>query len=147
MRSCWSRTACIDIRDDDDEAVAEIVDQFVIQNKYTGVVGGDHDDSVEAALGSLNIAAYMYLHHQICDWIGLLQCIQQLHARKTITCPHTNFVTSGLPTQNRIQQSSGVRPPQKSRPRWATYNALSSNAFSSCMCDPEKKTLARTQIL
>jgi len=40
----------IDISDDD-EAVAEIVDQFVIQNMYTEVVGGDDDDSVEAALG------------------------------------------------------------------------------------------------
>ncbi len=35
----------------DDEAVAEIVDQFVIQNMYTEVVGGDDDDSAEAALG------------------------------------------------------------------------------------------------
>ena len=39
----------IDISDDD-EAVAEIVGQFVIQNMYTEVVGGDDDDSVEAAL-------------------------------------------------------------------------------------------------
>ena len=36
---------------DDDEAVAKIVDQFVIQNMYTEVVGGDDDDIVEAALG------------------------------------------------------------------------------------------------
>ena len=36
---------------DADEAVAEIVDQFVIQNMYTELVGGDDDDSVEAALG------------------------------------------------------------------------------------------------
>ena len=35
---------------DDDEAVAEIVDQFVIQNMYTELVGGDDDDSVEAAV-------------------------------------------------------------------------------------------------
>ncbi len=44
----------IDINDDDDdEAVAEIVDQFVIQilNMYTEVVSGDDDDSVEAARG------------------------------------------------------------------------------------------------
>ena len=40
-----------DINDDDDEAVAKIVDQFVIQHMYTEVVGGDDDDSVEAALG------------------------------------------------------------------------------------------------
>ena len=36
--------------DDDDEAVAEIVDQFVTQHMYTEVVGGD-DDKVQAALG------------------------------------------------------------------------------------------------
>jgi len=36
---------------DDDEAVAEVVDQVVFQNVYTEVVGGDDDDSVEAALG------------------------------------------------------------------------------------------------
>ncbi len=36
---------------DDDEAVAEIVDQFVIQKMYTEIVSGDDDDSVEAALG------------------------------------------------------------------------------------------------
>jgi hypothetical protein len=43
----------IDINDDDDEAVAEIVDQFVVQilNMYTEVVSGDDDDSVEAARG------------------------------------------------------------------------------------------------
>ena len=40
----------IDISDDD-EAVAEVVDQVVFQNMYTEVVGGDDDDSVEAALG------------------------------------------------------------------------------------------------
>ena len=40
----------IDISDDD-EAVAEVVDQVVFQNVYTEVVGGDDDDSVEAALG------------------------------------------------------------------------------------------------
>ena len=40
----------IDISDDD-EAVAEIVDQFVIQNMYTEAVSRDDDDSVEAALG------------------------------------------------------------------------------------------------
>jgi len=28
--------------------------------------------------------------------------------QKKITCPHRNFVTSGLPTQNRIQQNFGV---------------------------------------
>ncbi len=27
---------------------------------------------------------------------------------KAITCPHKNFVTSGLPMQNRIQQNFGV---------------------------------------
>ena len=36
---------------DDDEAIVETVDQFVFQNIYTEVVGGDDDDSVEAALG------------------------------------------------------------------------------------------------
>ena len=38
---------------DDDEAIVETVDQFVFQNMYTEVVnvGGDDDDSVEAALG------------------------------------------------------------------------------------------------
>ena len=36
---------------DDDEAVAKIVDQFVVQNMYTEIVGGDDDDIVEAALG------------------------------------------------------------------------------------------------
>jgi len=36
---------------DDDEAVAEIVDQFVIQKMYTEIVSCDDDDSVEAALG------------------------------------------------------------------------------------------------
>jgi hypothetical protein len=36
---------------DDDEAVAEIVDQFVIQKMYTEIVSRDDDDSVEAALG------------------------------------------------------------------------------------------------
>ena len=36
---------------DDDEAVAKVVDQFVIQDMYTEVVDGDNDDSVEAALG------------------------------------------------------------------------------------------------
>ena len=35
----------------DNEVVAEIVGQIVIQNMYTEVVGGDDDDSVEAALG------------------------------------------------------------------------------------------------
>ena len=40
----------IDISDDD-EAVAEVVDQVVFQNMYTEVVGGDDDDSVQAALG------------------------------------------------------------------------------------------------
>ena len=36
---------------DDDEAIVETVDQFVFQNTYTEVVGGDDDDSIEAALG------------------------------------------------------------------------------------------------
>ena len=35
----------------DDETIVETVDQFVFQNMYTEVVGGDDDDSVEAALG------------------------------------------------------------------------------------------------
>ena len=44
----------VDINDDD-EAIVETVDQFVFQNMYTEVVnvGGDNDDSVEAALGLL----------------------------------------------------------------------------------------------
>ncbi len=28
--------------------------------------------------------------------------------QKVITCPHSNFMTSGLPTRNRIQQNFGV---------------------------------------
>ena len=40
----------IDISDDD-EAVAEIVDQFVVQNLCTEVVSREHNDSEEAALG------------------------------------------------------------------------------------------------
>ena len=36
---------------DDDEAILETVDQFVSQNMYTEVVGGDDDDSVDPALG------------------------------------------------------------------------------------------------
>ncbi len=32
---------------DDEEAVGGTVDQFVIQNMYTEVVGGDDDDSVD----------------------------------------------------------------------------------------------------
>ena len=67
---------------DDDEEVAKVVDQFVIQNTYTEPVGGDDDDSVEAALQSLHwvcnyLKTSLYLH--LCDWISLLQCIQQLH--------------------------------------------------------------------
>ncbi len=42
----------IDISNDDElKAVAEIVDQFVLQNMYTEVVSRYDDDSVEAALG------------------------------------------------------------------------------------------------
>jgi len=43
------------------------------------------------------------------------QCIQQLHvrSRKKNTCPHTNFVTSGLPTQNRIPAESWGSPTPK----------------------------------
>ncbi len=41
-------------------------------------------------------------------------CLQQLHVRSNnFTCPHRNFVTSGLPTQNRIQQNLWLRPPHK----------------------------------
>ena len=53
----------IDISDDD-EAVAEIVDQFVIQNMYTEVVSGGGDDNVEAALGLESLPS-LYLH--LCD--------------------------------------------------------------------------------
>ena len=47
---------------DDDEAIVETVDQFVFQNTYTEVVGGDDDDSVEAALG-LQTSLYLHLCH------------------------------------------------------------------------------------
>ena len=45
---------------DDDEEVAKVVDQFVIQNTYTEPVGSDDDDSVEAALQPL---------HWVCNYL------------------------------------------------------------------------------
>ena len=60
--------------DDDDEAVAEIVYQFVIQNTYTEVVGGFDDDTVEVALGPVNIAVLTFFGLASLS-MSLLQCI------------------------------------------------------------------------
>ncbi len=89
--------------------------RFVIQilNMYTEVVGGDDDDShcgtlCRGCTGSVNIAVLTSLQLdklKLAVMHSATACAIQIKS----TCPH--FVTSGLPTQNRIQQNFGVDDP------------------------------------
>ena len=72
---------------------------------YTEVVGGDNDDSVEAApAGSVNIAVLTSVR---LDKLAAMHAAAACAIQKQNTCPHRNFVTSGLPMQNRIQNPGG----------------------------------------
>ena len=74
----------------------------MIQGVYTTeVVGGDDDDTV-------NIAVPLRLASLSMDKLAAMHSAAACAIRKVITCPHRDFVTSGLPTQNRIQQNFGV---------------------------------------
>ena len=111
--------------DHHDEAVPEIVDQFVIQNVYTQVVNG-------APVTVMTVLRLHRVSEQRCTYIFKatnlrlaslsMDKLAAMHSaaacaiQNKITCPH-NIVTCGLPTQNRFQRSL----PQNSRPRWATY--------------------------